>query len=819
MRENEAQVHVNNALASQEKFYCDKSRVNWLSDGDRNTSFFHAMVKIRTLKQSLSVLRDGNRIIEDPNEISSHILSYFQGMFKADPNVVDTGLVDRIIPRLVSDDENTTLIAMPSSDEIFLVMSSMDRSSAPGPDGFGGYFYHHCWSIVGPDVTKAVQSFFSDGFVLPNFNSNLLVLIPKVSGADSVSQLRPIALANFVFKIITRIMADRLSPIASRIISPQQSAFIRGRSIIDPIITTSECINLLDRECKFGNIAIKFDICKAFDTLDWRFLLNVMTAFGFSPLFVDWISAILASATLSLLINGSVEGFFNCSRGVRQGDPLSPILFCLAEEVFSRGVSSLVENGLIDPISTPLGVVPPSHVLFADDIMVFMRSSKRSMRNLMHFVEEYGMNSGQRISKAKSLVFFGKSARSRSSVIRKILGVRVGSLPFTYLGVPIFPGRPKRIYFQNIADKVRCKLSTWKGSLLTQAGRLQLINSVIHGLLIYSFQIYAWPVNLLRELQGWVRNFFWTGNPLKRGIPLIPWSACCKPKEEGGLGTRDLFEMNNSLLIKRCWEVISSSSPSAILLSSRFLKENFQVVKAYKKSSVWLGLKKVWNSFFSTLQWNVGNGRKISFWHDNWLGAPLVSKIGLHPAISSEAKVQDVISQSQWVFPSNFATVFPQIVHNIQKIDLPIEPMEDFICWNGSVSGNLTAKEAFTFFSEHADRKEWGTMIWNNAIPPSRSIVIWKALHGRLLTDAALQRRGISLASRCPFCCLTVETMDHILLSCPKIVPIWKWVLILFSKPFSPWTSLEEVFLGTLSLSLPTSLRTLWVLISGTIVW
>ena len=235
-----------------------------------------------------------------------------------------------------------------------------------------------------------------------------------------------------------------------------------SHTIADPIILTSECINLLDRECKAGNIAIKFDVRKAFDTLDWGFLLRVLEAFGFSNLFQDWIKAILGSTHLSILINGATEGFFTCSRGVRQGDPLSPILFCLAEEVLSRGISKLVEEGHIDLLSAPLGITPPSHVLFANDIMVYMRGTKRSLKTLMHFMEEYGLNSGQQINKAKSLVFLGKYAYRRRAIIRKILGVRPGSLPFTYLGVPIFQGRPRRIYFQAIADRVRCKLSSWK---------------------------------------------------------------------------------------------------------------------------------------------------------------------------------------------------------------------------------------------------------------------------------------------------------------------------------------------------------------------
>ncbi|KAM1865958.1 hypothetical protein ACFX13_008872 [Malus domestica] len=201
-KEDNASLCVQKALIAQEKFYRDKSHIKWLSEGDNNTSFFHSIVKIRKLHQSLAVMRD-------------------------DSSVTDTGLVARIIPKVVTATENESLLAIPTPDEIFETLKSMDHSSSPGLDGFGGSFYFRCWLIVGHDVVQAVQSFFSQGNILPHFNSNLMILIPKVDGANSVNHLRPIALANFSFKIITKILADRLSPIAARTVSPQQNAFTK----------------------------------------------------------------------------------------------------------------------------------------------------------------------------------------------------------------------------------------------------------------------------------------------------------------------------------------------------------------------------------------------------------------------------------------------------------------------------------------------------------------------------------------------------------------------------------------------------------------
>lgn len=222
-----------------------------------------------------------------------------------------------------------------------------------------------------------------------------------------MDQFRPIALANFLFKIITKILADRLSLIAPRIISDQQHAFIKGRHISNCLFQASECVNYLDKKCFGGNVGVKIDIRKAFDTLHWDFIFRVLTAFGFDAIFVNWVSSILHSAKLSVLVNGSPFGFFGCSRGVRQGDPFSPLFFCLAEDVLSRGLSLMVQNGQLAPISSPRGYMAPTHILFADDILIFCKGTRRNFSNLLQFFELYEEASGQKISKDKSAVFFG----------------------------------------------------------------------------------------------------------------------------------------------------------------------------------------------------------------------------------------------------------------------------------------------------------------------------------------------------------------------------------------------------------------------------
>ncbi|KAL6220498.1 hypothetical protein ACLB2K_008254 [Fragaria x ananassa] len=285
LREDVAQSRFLNDLSMQATFLKDQSRIRWLKDGDKNTSFLHNMVKLRRINKSICSLTVNDEIITDMSAIETHVVQHFEKAFTSDSSIVNTCLVERLIPCMVSEEENSDLLALPSYQEIHDTVMCMDDFSAPGPDGFNGSFYKFCWPIVDSDVVMVVRSFFENGYIMPHFNSNVITLIPKLQEYERVSDYRPIALANFSFKIITKILADRLGRVAAKIVSPNQSAFIAGRTILDPITQTSECVNLFNNSCKYGNVAIKFDISKAFDTLDWCFLLRVLEAFGFHPTF------------------------------------------------------------------------------------------------------------------------------------------------------------------------------------------------------------------------------------------------------------------------------------------------------------------------------------------------------------------------------------------------------------------------------------------------------------------------------------------------------------------------------------------------------
>lgn len=297
--ELECLTNYTQALTLLNSFWQSKNKNARFLEGDRNTAFFHRSTKIREAQSYISLLKDGNEVITNTEDIEAHVLSYFTNIFAAHSDYIENNLPNRFIPHLVTDEDNVMLTTVPSAEEIKHATFDLSDEAAPGPDGYPGCFYQHFWNIISQDVVMSTQHFFKHNYIMPNLNSNLLILIPKIVGADNLDNFRPIALANFQFKLITKILADRMGMIASKIISIQQKGFIPGRNIQDCIMTASEAVNLLHKKVYGGNIALKVDIKKAFDTINWQFLVHVLHRFGFNQLFCDWILTILHSANIS----------------------------------------------------------------------------------------------------------------------------------------------------------------------------------------------------------------------------------------------------------------------------------------------------------------------------------------------------------------------------------------------------------------------------------------------------------------------------------------------------------------------------------------
>jgi hypothetical protein len=276
---------------------------------------------------------------------------------------------------------------------------ALNGNKAPGPDGFTMAFFQACWEVLRLDIMDVFSDFHAREVFEKSLNVSFIALIPKIPGAFSLKDFRPISLVGGIYKIIAKVLANRLKIVLEKVISKSQSAFIKGRRILDPILIANECLDSRIRSREPGVIC-KMDLEKAYDHVNWDFLLYVLRRCGFGGKWCSWIARCISSAKFSVLVNGSPNGFFSSSRGLRQGDPLSPLLFVFVMEALSRMITAVVSGGLLDGFR--VGNASFSHLLFADDTLILCDDSSSKLRYLRGLFLLFEAVSSLKVNLAKS---------------------------------------------------------------------------------------------------------------------------------------------------------------------------------------------------------------------------------------------------------------------------------------------------------------------------------------------------------------------------------------------------------------------------------
>ncbi|XP_026428903.1 uncharacterized protein LOC113324832 [Papaver somniferum] len=266
----------------------------------------------------------------------------------------------------------------------------MGAKKAPGPDGFTGVFFQTYWDIVGDSVIQMAKQFFETEHLITQFNHINIALIPKTPMTDSADQFRPIGLCNFVYKVISKTLTNRMNPLMEKVISPNQSAFIPKRQIADNVILAHELIDSIkNNRRKTGSVAIKLDMSKAYDRLEWSFLSKAMKILCFNPKWIRLIMNRLSSVSYFILLNGSLIGKFQPERGLRQGDPLSPYMYIICAEALSSYINNLEDTNLVQGIKCVKYGPSISHLLFADDSLLFTKAIIPDFHAIKNYLYKY----------------------------------------------------------------------------------------------------------------------------------------------------------------------------------------------------------------------------------------------------------------------------------------------------------------------------------------------------------------------------------------------------------------------------------------------
>ena len=339
-----------------------------------------------------------------------------------------------------------------------------------------------------------------------------MTLIPKVDNPVKVTEFRPISLCTVIYKMISKTIVNRLKPIMPLIISEFQSAFVPTRLITDNILAAFESIHAIKRRggSKLKKMVLKLDMSKAYDRVECTFIEAMLKRLGFTDRWVELIMDCISTVTYSVQVRGVASGLIVPSRGLRQGDPLSPYLFLICAE----GLSALLSNALrikrISGISVAQGAPTISHLFFADDSLFFCNAHLADCAYLLQILSMYERASGQKINFDKSAVCFSPNTDPvMKQLIAEMLGVPIVTCHERYLGLPTLAQRSKSRMFNHVREQVWRKLNTWDTKLLSTAGKEVLIKAVGQALPTYTMGVFQLPKSLCQELSAMIARYWW----------------------------------------------------------------------------------------------------------------------------------------------------------------------------------------------------------------------------------------------------------------------------------------------------------------------
>ncbi|XP_075659272.1 uncharacterized protein LOC142629188 [Castanea sativa] len=687
-------------------------------------------------RNTISCIKDSlDNWQEDEGEIGRTFVEYFENLFTSSQPVVSTKLLEALHTK-VTDRMNARLLQTFQASEVEKALKQMHPMKAPGPDDMPPLFYQHFWPTVKSIVIQTVLDFLNHGAAPPKFHETHIVLVPKTKNPDRVTDYRPISLCNVAYKLASKAVANRLKLVLQDIICENQSAFVSERLITDNVLVAHEIMNHISRKRKgkCGEMALKLDMSKAYDRVEWSCLQQIMAKLRFHEEWIRLVMRCVSSVTYAVRVNGHAYGQIVPTRGLRQGDPLSPYLFLICAEGLSALLHKAVRNKELRGIAASVRGPRKSHLFFADDSLIFGRAIVKECLEIQRVLQVYEESSGEQLNRNKTSLYFShNTADGVKETIKATFGAQVIKQHESYLGLPSL-------------------LAGWKEKLLSSAGKEVLIKAVAQAVLSYTMSCFKLPNSLCDELTGMVRQFWWGQVKDEKKLAWMSWEKMCLPKEKGVMGFRDLK--------------LLGSQPS------------------FAWRSIWAAQDVVKRG----LRWQVGDGQKSLVWKDKWLQKPSTYRVVTPENTSRQVvRVCDLIdgSRKEWKKDLISQCFLPQDVEAILSIPLSAQGGIDRMIWSETKNGKFTVRSAYklaqiiqsdgniTESSDPTALKRIWRRLWDMKVPNKIKHFAWKACKNILATKENLQKRSIIKDIICDSCGKASESTCHLFWLCDKAKETW----------------------------------------------
>uniref|UniRef100_A0A2N9IHU7 Reverse transcriptase domain-containing protein n=1 Tax=Fagus sylvatica TaxID=28930 RepID=A0A2N9IHU7_FAGSY len=690
--------------------------------------------KWNLLEESL-VVADLRPLTEVENQ--KRLTNFYSHLFEEEEG--DRPLLDGLDFSMILAEDALWLERPFDEEEVAGVVAGFNGDKAPGPAGFSMGFFQCCWDILNPDVMAVLNYFHGLSSFEKSLNATFVSLIPKKTDALEVKDFRPISLVGSTYKILAKLLANRLKVVLPKIISASQNAFVQGRQILDSVLIASEC---LDSRLKSGDpgVLCKLDVDKAYDHVNWGFLSYLLQRCGFS-------------------------------RAKTRISPISaPICHC---------------DGSFEPF-----------VRSGDDTLIFCGADSEQISNLRYVFTWFEAVSGLKINLSKSKIVPVGDVPHLEELVQ-LLGCKQSVLPMQYLGLPLGATFKETAIWNPVLERVEKRLGSWKRLYLSKGGKVTLIKSTLSSIPTYFLSLFPIPARVANRLEKLQRDFLWCGMDETPKFHLVNWSQICTPLRTGGLAIRNLRSFNKALLGKWLWRYgLEREALWTLVVDAKYGSLwGGWCSKSGTGSygvSVWKFIRRGWDTFHSHCSFLVGDGQRVKFWQDWWCGDRVLNAV--FPELftisqDKEASVADLMS-----FPNGRLHWDFHFVRNVNDWELEsltsfmnllyschMEGVgEDRMGWRNRATKGFTVKNFYSCLCpSHSASFPWKS-IWKVKVSPRIAFFSWTVALGNLLTIDNLRQHNLIIIDWCCLCKQSGGSLDHLLLHCSLARELWSMVFGLF---------------------------------------
>ena len=804
-----------------------RSRLQWWEEGEKSSKYFHSLEKRNGKNKAWDKILgiDGN-LIYGTNDIQKQQVLFYKNLFSSQNVDGDQSFFLSNPDKKLSEDNKQRLETDISKMEIAKAIKKMPNNKSPGEDGIIIEFYKVFWNLIGDDLHEVFVYGLQNKQISYSQYLSLIVLLYKKGPRENIKNWRPISLLNVDYKILSKVLAERLKGVLPDIIHNDQKGCVKGRYIGENIRLIEDTLYEIEHS-EDDSIILLQDQEKAFDRVEWSWLFSTLKHFNFGDTFIDWLYTLYKNAKSSIITNGQQSAYFNITRGIRQGDSLSALLYIIQLEPLAQ---KLRETNKIKGIKIKLDNMNNSEIeikgcQYVDDCNTFLKD-KSCINDLADILNRYEEVSGSKVNfdKTKALAIKNLPGLPRE----KIKDIELIRGPEKALGVPIGgDDKQNNAMWENLISKLKSKLNIWKLRNLSLAGKTHIIRSVGVSKLLYSLEMKTIEDTHIKKINDIFWDFLWSGKNLR-----FSKRICYLPKQLGGLNLVDIKILEKVKRINwvirflkddtgQTWAKLSENyfkcldARFGVNLFSLKVNDAAEIIKNaripifYKECIIYfqelLNIARVnlrEEFIWCNAKYKFNNKTlKMAHWARDGILRP--SQLYTNGKLDPINIARQLTHQASFIFEfQTIRSVFP--LHSnafiLQGNGLKDANKRDILDYVIKLPGNktksvlnLTSKDIYqvflhhnkpdilarTYWSTHMfpgqvfDWEFWGDLNFTNPILPRKcQDHNFKIFHGILSVESRLKRFGYS-NGMCRACDSEIENVEHLLVNCQYRLKIW----------------------------------------------